>query len=432
MSNFQLVVTSIFVGFILVGVGVFALFGGVFGGGGAGPVVVWGTQPQESVDYLLESLRSQDKSLQDVTYVQKDSATYEADLVNAMASGASPDLILINQEQLGTFTDKIIPIPYGSYSQAQFVSSFVDEGQLFLTQQGSLALPFMMDPLVMYWNRDIFGSAGVAQAPMYWNDFLNLAPKMTSLDASQNVKRSAVALGAWQNVANAKAILSTLFMQAGDFITARSQSGALVATFGGSAGGGSTAAESALRFYTEFANPSKTTYSWNRSLPNSTNAFAGGQLAVYFGFASEYADLTARNPNLRFAIATVPQLQGGGTRITYGRLTGLAIPRAARNAAGAAIVAGKLTSAAAANILMTQTGLPPARRDVSLATASNAAAEAVQQSALMARGWVDPNKPATDELFKGMIESVVSGRSEPSSAVSEAAAALAQLLPVHY
>jgi hypothetical protein len=32
-------------------------------------------------------------------------------------------------------------------------------------------------------------------------------------------------------------------------------------------------------------------YSWNRSLPNSSDAFANGDLAIYFGFASEYAKM---------------------------------------------------------------------------------------------------------------------------------------------
>src|SRR3989344_2131916 len=364
MSTFQLAVISIFVAFIVIGVGAFALFGGVFGGGGIGAVTVWGTMPQETADYLLDSLRSADKSLQDVHYVEKGAGSYGSTLLNAMASGSAPDLFLVTQEQLGQFSDKIVVIPYGTVSQSQFVSAYVDEGQLFLTPQGSLALPFMIDPLVMYWNRDLFGSAGIASAPAYWNDFLTLAPKMYSADSSQNITRSAVALGAWSNVAHAKEILSTLFMQAGEPITGRNAQGALMPVFGNTPSNTSgNPAESALRFYTEFGNPSKTTYSWNRSLPRSDEAFIAGKLGVYFGFASEYRTLGERNPNLRFAVAVMPQLQAGN-KSTYGRLTALAIPRAARNVAGAAAVAQKLSGAPAAAVLAVYTGLPSARRGV--------------------------------------------------------------------
>ena len=40
MSGFQIFVTGLFVAFIVIGVGVFALFGGAFGGTGPGKVVV--------------------------------------------------------------------------------------------------------------------------------------------------------------------------------------------------------------------------------------------------------------------------------------------------------------------------------------------------------------------------------------------------------
>ncbi len=433
MSNFQLIVTGLFVAFLLVGVAVFALFGGVFGGSGIGVVTIWGTLPQQMGDYVLDSLSSTDKSLQDVRYVEKDAVTYQTDLLNAMASGASPDLFLVDQEQLGAFSDKIIPIPYSVVSQSAYLSQYIDEGTLFLTPTGTLALPFMVDPLVMYWNKDLFGSAGVAQPPQYWNDFLTLSPKMTSLDASQNVKKSAVALGQWSNVLHAKEILSTLFMQAGEFVTARTASGALTAVFGqNTSAAAGTPAESALRFYTEFSNPGKTTYSWNRSLPQSDEAFSSGIVAVYFGFASEYKELADRNPNLRFNVATMPQLQGGGNTLTYAKITGLAIPRSARNVQGAAVVAQKFSSAQAAKILATYTGLPSDRRDVPLDTAASAVGEAFVRSALMSRGWVDPDPTQTNVVFKDMIESVVSGRNEPASAVAEASQEFLRILPYTY
>ena len=433
MSTFQLVVVSIFVAFIVLGVGAFAMFGGVFGGGGVGAVTIWGTIPQETGDRLLEGLRTDDKNLQDAVYVEKDAASYESTLLNAMASGVSPDIFLVSQEQLGAFGDKILTIPYGTVSQSQFVSSYVDEGQIFLTPQGAVALPFAIDPLVMYWNRDLFGTAGLAQAPLYWNDFLTLAPKMYSANSSQNITRSAVAMGAWSNIAHAKEILSTLFMQAGEPVTARNAAGVLTAVFGQTPqSAGNNPAESALRFYTEFGNPSKTTYSWNRSMPRSDEAFLSGTLGVYFGFASEYRSLAERNPNLRFATALMPQLQGSGSTMTYGRMTALAIPKSARNIPGAAVVAQALAGAPAAAALSTLTGMPSARRDVRLNTAGSAVNEVFAQSALISRGWIDPGQSKTDAVFKAMIESVVSGASLPATAVSEASQEFSQIIPTVY
>ena len=429
MTPFETIVTAVFVVFVVAGVAVFAIFGGAFGGGSIGAVAVWGTVEEQKFAYLLDSLRSQNSTLQDVTYVKKDPATYQQELLNAMAAGTGPDLFVVSQEQLGVFGDKVLPIPYGTVSQSDFINSYIDEGQLFLTSQGSLALPFLIDPLVMYWNRDLFSAASVASPPQYWNDFLTLAPKLTKLD-SQRIVQSAVALGAWQNVDHAKAILSSLFMQAGERVTARAANDALVPVFGSTPQGSAEApAESALRFYTEFGNPAKQTYSWSRSLPRSQDSFVSGQLAVYFGFASEYKTLAERNPNLRFAVAMLPQLQGSGPRATFGSLLGLAISRSARNPSGAGVVAQVLTGPTAASVLASQTGLPPARRDTATDTSANAAAAVFVQSALIARGWIDPQPAGTDALFKAMVESVISGALGPAQAVAEAAQGFAVLLP---
>lgn len=432
MSSFQIIVTGVFVALVVVGVGVFSLLGGFGGRGSLGPVAVWGTADQTAIDAALSSLAesTKDEFIQDIIYTQKSPATYIPELINAIAAGTGPDLIFLTQSDIGALADKIVPIPYSAMSEAEFASSYVDEGYLFVTPGGYLALPFSVDPLVMYWNRDTFTAAGLAQPPQYWNEFLTLAPKLTSLDAGSNIRRSAVAMGAWSNVANAKAILSALMMQAGDFITTRNAEGALEPLLGAKPGSASTPpAADALRFYTDFANPSKVTYSWNRALPNSSTAFVSGETAVYFGFASEYRSISERNPNLRFGVALLPQLQGASARITSGAITGLAVARGAKNPQGALAAAQTLSSAAGAAAVARALELPPARRDVRTDTSASAAASVFVQSALMSRSWADPNRQGTDELFKVMIESVTSGRATPEQAVFEAAEALRQLLP---
>ena len=430
MSTFQIIVLGIFASLIMIGIGVFAIFGGVLGGKSIGNVVIWGTLDQVTMQNVIDTLHGSDKSLEGVTYVQKNPDTYEATLVNAMAAGTGPDLVLLPGQDLLSFSDKILTIPYSAVSQGSFTSSFVDAAQLFLTPQGELALPFTIDPLVMYWNRDLFASAGQATPPQYWNDFLALAPKITSLDAKSTVKKSAVALGEWGNIPNAKLILSALFMQTGDNIIVRNSSGAPVVVFGTAPDGATTnPAESALHFYTEFANPSKTSYSWNRSLPSAEDAFVAGDVGVYLGLASEYSDIAQRNPNLRFSVALLPQIQGNSTQVTEAAITGFAVPRSAKNVQGALIVAEKLTSQSAAGLIAGALSLPPVRRDVSVDTSGSAAAGVFVQSALIAREWLDPSPSGSDSIFQDMIESVVSGASAPATAVSEGAQSLQQLLP---
>ncbi len=429
MTNFQLIFTGVFVLLILVGVGVFALFGGIGGKSNIGVVTVWGTLDQTTIDQVLQNLRQTNKELSDVRYIQRTPSTYAADLINAMASGTGPDLFLIGQDEVFSFADKIQVVPYSVISQATFINSYIDEGQLFLTDQGALALPLLVDPLVMYWNRDMLAGAGVSQPPRYWSELITLAPKITKLDPSLTIQKSAVALGEWQNISHAKAILTTLFLQAGDPIVARDTSGIQVVVFGTTPQNmPENPAISALKFYTEFANPSKTTYSWNRSLPKSQDAFTAGDVALYFGMASDYEALKARNPNLRFAVAPLPQIQGNSTTLTFGQMTGVALSRTAPNAAGALTAAQILTGPAAALAFAQANKLPPVRRDVVVDTSADAAQAVFVQSALVARAWLDVDKQKTDTLFAGMIESVISGKSELSSAVAEVSLSLGALL----
>ena len=263
---------------------------------------------------------------------------------------------------------------------------------------------------------------------MDWNDFFTTAPKITSLDKRSNVSTAAVALGTWSNITNAKEILSSLFMQAGDNITARTGAGNVASVFGQTPANAPTnPAESALRFYTEFADPSKTSYSWNSSLPQSVDAFVGGNLATYFGFASEYSTIAARNPNLSFGVQVLPQLQGNSTKVTFGNITGVAISRTAANPKGALAVDEALTGQQAISLLAAAVPLPPVRRDVVVDTSSNAAMQVFVESSLIAHAWLDPSPAATDTIFQTMIEQVLSGAAEPAGAIAEASQALQQL-----
>jgi ABC-type glycerol-3-phosphate transport system substrate-binding protein len=428
LSTFQIIVIGLCVVFVIVGVGVFAAFGGLLGGSRVGPVTVWGTLDAGVMSTVIEGLRPNDSSLDAVHYVQKDAATYNQTLLNAMAAGQGPDLFLVTQDNIQSFADKITPIPYGAFSQGAFAGSYIDEGSLFLIPQGSLALPFIVDPLVMYWNRDLFAGVGLAQAPVYWNDLITIAPKITSFSGGRSVSKSAVALGEWQNIVNAKAILSTIFMQTGDPVVARDDAGVPTPVFGLTPSQAQrNPAESALQFYTEFANPIKTTYSWNASLPKSSDAFTAGDLAIYFGFAGEYPAIAARNPNLHFSVAPMPQLQGNSTHLTFGRLTGVAVSRSAANPQGALTVAQSLSGQRASAALTAALFLPPARRDVALDTSNNAAMQVFVQSSLISRAWLDPAPAQTDAIFKTMIQSVVSGAQLPGGAVAEGAQQLQQI-----
>jgi spermidine/putrescine-binding protein len=186
--------------------------------------------------------------------------------------------------------------------------------------------------------------------------------------------------------------------------------------------------QAVLRFYTQFADPSKVSYTWDASLPDSQQAFVNGDLALYIGYASEAAFLTGANPNLDFDVAPLPQPATATTKTTYGLDYAFAIVRGASNSAGAYTVAADLTGSSEQQAAASATGLAPASRAALAAPPANPTLAVAYTSALYAAGWLSPAPLDTDTVFSGMINTVISGKNTLASALASAQGALSALL----
>src|SRR3989344_3157480 len=365
LSVFQVVLLASFGALAISGMLVFALLVSSGGANAIGAVTIWGTLDPNAFTVVLRQAAETENRFSQVTYVQKDQQEYERLLTEALASGTGPDLFLLRQDYVVRNEGKIVPIPYDNFSRSQFEDTFVEAAEPYLAGGGVLGIPIVVDPLVLYWNRDMLSAAGFAQPPRYWDELPDLAQRVVKKDESGRIVKAAVAFGEYQNVDNAKDILVLLILQAGGSITQRDNTGRLLPTLSArTAGAASQATESALRFYTEFADPSKIDYSWNRSLPESRAAFAAGDLALYVGYASEASAISRTNPNLNFAVASVPQSRVAGNALNVARVYALAISRTSARPSGAITVASIMGDTAFAQSLSFALALPSARRDV--------------------------------------------------------------------
>ena len=292
MKPFQITVLGIFGFFIIVGVFLFATYRSG-GGENSGPAeaLVWGTLPQETIDSTLRAFGVENTNTLSVTYREIPEDSFDAVLVEALASGEGPDLVILPHDLILRHRNKIQAIPFESYTERDFRDRFIDGADIFLEQSGIIALPFNVDPLVLYWNRTLLSNASIPQAPRYWDELESIVPTLALVDESLAIQQSAIPFGEFLNVAHAKEILATLIMQAGSPIVARNEREQPVSYLSARLGASTAPGESALRFYTEFSNPSKALYTWNRALPVSTNAFLSGDLAFYPGYASELGTL---------------------------------------------------------------------------------------------------------------------------------------------
>ncbi len=417
MSKFQFVLLAVFGFFIIAAVLVFSIYRGSSSSQTA--ITMWGVLPSAQMNSLLSNapVFTQDKTLI-IRYVEKKASTIEDDFTEALAQGNGPDVVILSQDALWQARQKLIQIPYSNISEADFKETFAEGSEVFLAPEGIYALPVLVDPMVLYYNRDLLSSAGVAKPLGYWDEIYAATTNLTRRDGAGNIVQSTISLGETKNIANAKDILALLLLQAGTPITELVGTSLRSAITQSTAGAPVLPAVSALDFYTQFANPSKSFYSWNRSLPDAQSAFAAGESAYYLGFASELPIIRGKSPTLNFGIASVPQSRIVGKNVTYGAFYAATISRGTKNTTAALSAVVKLASKDVGEVLSAELALPPVRRDLLSLKQSDATGPVFYTAALQAQAWVDPDARGTEASFLNAINAVVSGRSRASEAVN--------------
>lgn len=418
MTTFQMALLGLCIAAVVVALGVFALFS-TGGNTAIGRVTIWGTMPAPEFTTSIEEVNKILERRVTVDYVEKREKDFNQELVEALASGKGPDLVLIPHDLMTRQQDKFFTINGESLPLRDYLDTFINESELYITNEGILALPLGVDPLVTYWNRDIFFNKSIPNPPTTWTEVGEIAPKISQKDSVANLTRSAVALGESMNVQWSKEILSALIMQTGNAIVVRRQDGGLQSILADDLGLRIPPAEAAVTFYTDFANPSRPQYSWNRALPNSRNMFAAGDLALYFGFASEYESFAAKNPNLNYDVAPFPQLRDAKSRSTFGRMYGLSVLKASPKVTDAFETAVALSGTEFSGLWTKALKMAPARRSMLGTLPADPALSVAYSSALTAKGWLDPDSAQTSAFWKTMIEDVTSGRASVQSAVSD-------------
>ena len=428
-SNFQTIILAVFLAFFVFAV---LIFSGVLPIGNsattnnapAGKVVVWGTFPAADVSKAFDAMNS---STLTVSYMQIPASEYQSDLIKAFASGTTPDLFFLTPDMILQNSNFIYHIPYATYPQKTFQDTFVDGANVYLGTDGTIAMPIVVDPLVLYYNKNLLANESIAVPPKQWSELFNLNSQLTKKDTNGNVTQSMIALGTYGNTNNAKDIISALLLQSGVPITSRTSSGAMVSALNTSSSSGTIYADSVLSFYTGFADPTKTAYSWNRGLGNSLDAFTGNKLAFYVGHASELFNIESINPNLSFNVQKILQTQGTPDS-TYGTFYALAINKKSTNVTSALGVAKLLSDGAGATAISADVSLPPTSRALLAVAPADPYLTTFFDSAIISHAWLDPDAGGTDTIFSQMVENILSSKLQVSDAVSQAGAQIGLLL----
>ena len=362
-GNFQIILMVVFVALAILGILVFSgmiPIGTNNDPGSLGTVTIWGTDRDSLINPLLDQVNTANPTFV-LKYVQKSPDTFDQDLIEALADGSGPDMLILPDSLAFKYSKKLYTLPFASYPLSAFKSNFATAGEVFLNQTGSLALPISIDPLVMYYNRSMLDANGIVNPPASWEDLGSMIPVLTKKDANNKITKSTIALGNFSNVDHAKDILATLFMQTGNNIVDKS-----ISPYRPTLANIDTRLDVSpvLRFFVDFADPNKGVYSWNRSFSSSRNAFSSEDLAFYFGFGSELPYFVSVNPNQNFSIATFPQIKDSSIKVTGAHVNGLAVLISSKNINTAVTALGIMANGDFAEKYAEATGVAPARRDL--------------------------------------------------------------------
>lgn len=359
----------------------------------------------------------------------RDPKRYEQELLEALATGRGPDIFFIHHTWLARYRDKLQAAPADVLALKQFQDAFVDVAIEDLTAEGKIyAAPLYVDTFALYYNKDFLNSAQIAQPPATWNEFLAAVPKLRKLGPTGAVERAAATIGAAKNINRSTDILALLMMQSGTAIVNRETRQVVVnETKNLSDGTPHRPGVEALRFYTDFTDPLKgDAYTWGLSsnFHWSVDAFAEESAAMTFHYAYELPVFKQKNPNLRFGIAKMPQIQNRERDVNYANYWAPAVSFQSRNARAAWEFLAFAASREGVVSYLEATRRPTARKDLINELKSDPNLGIFHEQSLTAKSFYQYDSAAVEQILADAIESVVRREKTVQEAVDAAASAM--------
>jgi len=363
---------------------------------------VWGVYDEpENINEFIKEYKKIDKCIADIKYQQKNFADYEKELINALAVDKGPDIFLMHNTWLPKHKDKIAELPETLLSYANFKQIFVDVAEQDLTDNNKIyGIPLYVDTLALFYNKNFFNSAGISSPPEIWEDLIDDLDKLTQKNQWSGIERAGIAIGTAENVNRASDILALLMLQNGTKMISDNKKSA---TFGESG-------KSALMFYIDFSNPSKRTYTWNRQMPYSVDAFADGKAAMMFAYSHHIKTLSDKNPYLNYGIAPMPQIKGREFDVNYANYWAWTVSKKSKVQEEAWKFILYLSQKTNNQRYLQKAHLPAARRDlIDWQKKDNLDLAVFARQSLTAKNWYQIDSAAIEKIFNDAIESVVLG-----------------------
>ena len=386
---------------------------------------MWGVIDEPAVFTPLINSFQKNNPHTSIHYVQKDPATYQNDLLKAFAANKAPDIFMLFGNWLPSYQGKIEPLnlkkdkDLNSLIISQTFPQVVQDD--LVNNDFLLGIPLSIDTLALYYNKDIFDYYNIALPPKTWDEVVKLIPKLRKTNSQGQVTRAAIALGTSNNIDWASDILSELMMQLGSSIIDKTYQKVTFDEPVTQNGLKIIPGEEALKYFTQFANPKSSLYTWNNSFPNAVSAFSQGKTAMIIGYNQAQNAIQKEAPGLRYGIASFPLLSSNKEKINYARTMNLVVFNRSSYLKEAWQFLKYLVQLDNSQYYFLQTKNPPARLDLISLAINDPQAGVFASQILTSRDWYQIDSQEISTIFNDMIESVVLQNILPGQAISTAA-----------
>ena len=317
---------------------------------------VWTSREPETIDALAREFVSAVQIpglLIDVISFDSDEIL-QRELVNKLAEGGGPDVVLTDGEWIASNTEKLIPLEQEEgFSIPEYGASFVRLASELLIQKDDIyGVPLAVDTLAVAYNEDhlIDRLLNRNQPGRTWTEFRQDVELLTKHDNSfSRFARSGVAMGRVDNVHHGAVLLENIMLQHGTPFFSKDETAAKFASTIGVTPEGKRQnfGIEGVRFFTSFANSQYKNFSWNQHLASRDDvnreftSFVNGDVSMVFIYpedvetiqtliASHKRLLAGTISEKNFHIALLPQIldpENTTSRVSLGRLFSAAVPR---------------------------------------------------------------------------------------------------------
>ena len=338
-------------------------------------------------------------------------ASYDARLSEAAKNGSLPDMFMLKSDWLPRYVGSSQPAPQEVFNETDYKNTFAQVTSRDLIKDGKvMAVSYGIPSLGLFYNQDLLGKAGITNPPSSWQELLDANAKLVKR-SGDGLLSSGIALGT-AGVSNAASILPALMMQNGAIMT---NTPPTEATFQKLSSDNYPSANKALDFYTSFAKPSKSSYSWSDGFGDSTSAFIQAKTAMIIDYPYRYLAIKGAAPALNFKMAKMPQANPSSP-INYTEYWAEAVAKTSKYPEIAWDFYNFMTSYEIMNMYSVPTMKPASRLDLAKAQEQDSLIGPFAGQVATAQDYYKGNSALSDSAMLEMINSVLAGY-DPAIAV---------------